>query len=105
MELTASGDDRLHPALAQDTTMLAVVVGAVSVEGVGTLPRPATLASDRPDRVDQGLELGDVVAVAARDRDRERHPAGIDDRVVLCACASAIDGRRTGQVPPLRART
>ena len=85
-------------------------VGVVVVAAVGEqLPRspagsPAP-APDRRDGIDQRDELGDVVAVAAGQADRERDPAGVADQVVLAAGTAVVDRRRADVVPPLSART
>lgn len=83
MLLFAAGEDWLHAALAQSATVLVGVIAAVAVEGLWTPARLAGLAGDWADRIDQRLQLRDVVAVAARGRDGERHAFGVDDRVVL----------------------
>jgi hypothetical protein len=46
-----------------------VVVGAVGEQLVGALPRPAAPAPHGGDLVDQWQQFGDVVAVAAGQRD------------------------------------
>jgi len=43
---------------------------------------------------------GDVVAVAAGQRDRQRDAAGIDQEMVLGACAGTVDRGRPGQESP-----
>jgi hypothetical protein len=62
-----------------------VVIAAVGDHEIGFLARPAALAGDRPavEVVEQRQQLGDVVAVAARQGDRERDPGGVDEQVVL----------------------
>jgi hypothetical protein len=62
-----------------------VVVAAIGEKQVGLLARPSALASDRPgvEIVQQRQELGDVVAVAAGQRDGQRDARGIDEQVVL----------------------
>jgi hypothetical protein len=58
-----------------------VVTAAVGDHQVGLLARPAGPASDRPkvQIVHQWQQLGDVVAVAAGQRDGERDPGGVDE--------------------------
>ena len=53
----------------------------------------------------QGHELGDVVAVAAGQRDRQRDPVRFGDQVVLGAGPGTIDRARAGFGPPFIART
>jgi len=47
-----------------------MVIATVGEQPIGTLARPAALAFDRCDPVGQRQQLGDVVAVAAGQRDR-----------------------------------
>jgi hypothetical protein len=49
-----------------------VVVSTVGTDALGPLPRSADLTAHRRDRLDKRDQLGDVVAVAARDRPSER---------------------------------
>lgn len=65
--------------------MLVVVIAAVGEETVGLLAWPSDLASDGPavEVFDQWDQLGDVVAVPASQRHRERDAAGVDEKVVL----------------------
>ena len=101
----AAGDPRSDPALSELSAVDVVVVAAVGEQ----LPRSAAGAAapspDRRDAVGQRDELGDVVAVAAGQADRERDAAGIADQVVLGARTAAVDRGRADVVPPLRART
>jgi hypothetical protein len=57
-----------------------VVIATVGEHDVGLLARPALLALDRPgvERVEQREQLGDVVAVAAGQRDGEWDPGRVD---------------------------
>jgi hypothetical protein len=52
-----------------------VVIAAVGDQLVGAQPWPADLAPDRSDAVDERQQLGDVVAVAAGQADRQWDPA------------------------------
>jgi hypothetical protein len=79
----ASGDHGCDVARPEDPAVLVVVIAAVSEQPVGLGAGPADLARDRADRVQQRYELGDVVAVAAGQADRQRDAAGVDDQVVL----------------------
>lgn len=63
--LAPFGDDRADAALPQQAPVLVVVVATVGQQRVGTVSRPADGPGDGGDLVDQGQELGDVVAVAA----------------------------------------
>jgi len=81
----AAGDDRLDPACPEQPAVLVVVIAAVSEHDIGLLPRPPRFAADRPgvQEIEQREQLGDVVAVGAGQRDRERDPGAVDQEVVL----------------------
>ena len=81
----AAGDNRLDAASPQQSSVLVVVIAAVGEHAIGLLARAADLAGDRSgvQVVEQRQELGDVVAVAARQRDRERDPGCVDQEMVL----------------------
>jgi len=87
-------DQRLDAALADEAPVFVVVVAAVGDHRVGSPPRSATQTRDRRDRVEQRDQLGDVVAVAARDREGERDPRRVDEEVVLGARPAPIDRAR-----------
>ena len=78
---------RAHSAAA----VLVVVVAAVGDHPVGALARTPRLAADGADAVDQGQQLGDVVAVGAGVGRQQRDACGVADQVVLGACASAVN--------------
>jgi hypothetical protein len=85
----AAGDDRLD-ARAHSSG------GTLS----WSFPRSATgLAAHRAHAVDERQQLGDVVAVAASQRDRQRDPGGVDNQVVLGAGAGTVNRRGPGQSP------
>jgi hypothetical protein len=101
----AAGDPWGDPAGAQLAAVDVVVVAAVGEQLARSAAGSAAAAADRRDGVEQRQELGDVVAVAAGEGDRERDAAGVADQVVLGAGTSAVDRGRADVVPPLRART
>jgi hypothetical protein len=80
------------------------VVGAVGVDGVGAVFRSAAFAAHGWDGVDQVEELGDVVAVAAGEQDREWDARAVGDDVVFRAGLGAVDRARAGFGPPFIAR-
>src|SRR5919107_1273782 len=61
----AAGDVRGDAPLAEQAAVLVVVVAAVGVDTPGPVGGPAAGAADARDGVEQGQQLGDVVAVAA----------------------------------------
>ena len=101
----AAGDPRSDPALSELSAVDVVVIAAIGEQLPRSPAGPAAPAPDRRDGVNQRDELGDVVAVATGQADRERDPAGIADQVVLGAGTAAVDRRGADVVPPLRART
>lgn len=60
-----AGDHGTDAAPAHEAAVLVVIVGAVAEQPLGALSGPADAALDRPDRIDEGHQLGDVVALAA----------------------------------------
>ena len=72
-------------AFAELTAMVVVVVAAVGGEARRPPPRPASLAAYRRHALDERDQLGDVVAVAARNAPGERDPGRVDQEVVLGA--------------------
>ena len=87
----AAGDPRGDAPGAQPSTVDVVVVAAVGEQ----LPRlaswPATQTADRRNGIQQRDQLGDVVAVAAGQRDRQRDAAGVADQMMLGTGPRAVD--------------
>jgi DDE superfamily endonuclease len=63
--LAASGDERRDPGVSHLLAVLVVVVAAIGVERVGSPSWTSATSTHRGDGLDQGHQLGDVVAVAA----------------------------------------
>ncbi len=101
----AARDHRSDPALAEPTPVASVVVAAVSNELIGAAARPADEPAHGRDLVDQRDQLGDVVAVAAGEREGERKAALVDDQVVFRAQPSTVDRARARLGAPLFACT
>jgi hypothetical protein len=85
---------------AHQPPVLAVVVSAVREEHAGAPSGPAALAPHRRHGVQQRDELGDVVAVAAGERDSERDPGPAGDQVVPAACPAPVN-RTSPRLGPL----
>lgn len=79
----AAADPVLEAAASQFAAVLVVVIAASGDHPLRPLTWPPPFARDRRDAVDQRQELGDVVAVAAGQRDRQRNAAGVDVEVML----------------------
>lgn len=68
----AAGDLWLDPAAPELATVAVTVIAAVSDELLGALARPSASTLHRVDAVEQRQQLGDVVAVAGGQRERQR---------------------------------
>ena len=91
----AAGDHGFDAALPDEAAVLVVVVAAVGDQRPGPASWPADPAADRRHPVEQLDQLGDVVAVAARQRPGEREAAALDEQVMLAARAATINGAGT----------
>jgi hypothetical protein len=60
-----------------------VVIAAVGQQPIRALPGPARRAFDRLDPVGQHQQLGDVVAVAASQRDSQRDAVSVGQEMVF----------------------
>lgn len=69
---TPPRDQRFHSECADEAAVLVVVVATVTEYDVRAAPGPAALAAYRRNGFEQRNELGDVVAVAARQGGGER---------------------------------
>src|SRR5205823_11880476 len=92
-------------APAELAAMAVVVVRAVGGDTLGPAARAPDLAAHRRDAVDERDQLGDVVAVAARERPGERDPARVDQEVVLGAVSGSINRARARLGAPFFACT
>jgi hypothetical protein len=101
----AAGNLRFDPAFAELAAMGGVVVAAVGGQAFGATARPAELAAHGRHTVEQRNQLGDVVAVAARNRPGERDPCRVDEEVVLGAVSGSINRARARRGAPLFACT
>lgn len=87
------------------TSIDVVVVAAVGQQSVRPPTGPADPARDGWDLVEEGHQLGDVIAVAAGQRYRERDALAVDDEVVLAARPCSVDRAGTAFGPRRAART
>ena len=90
----AARDHRLDAALADEAPVLVVVVSAIGEQRVWSPTRAAAAATHSRHRVEQWDQLGDVVAVAARDREGERDPGCVDEEMLLGAGTASVDRAR-----------
>src|SRR5262245_47307154 len=101
----AASDQRLDAALPEQSPVLVVVVAAIGDQAIGTAARSTDGARDCGHRVEERDQLGDVVAVAAGERERERDTAAVDEEVVLGAGTASINRARARLGTPFFAWT
>lgn len=99
------GDDRLDTALPQQAAVLDVVVAAVGIRPLGPVPWSAAQPTQTRYRVEQGQQLGDVMAVAAGQGGSQRGATGIDDQVALGSGSAPVDRGGVNMGPPLTAQS
>ena len=105
MGLASLCNHRADPALPEQSAVLVVVVATVGQQRVRPSARSADPARDGRNLVEQGQELGDVVAIAAGQTNGQGDASCLGDDVVFRARLGAVDRARTGFGPPLSART
>jgi hypothetical protein len=101
----SAGDLRRDPALAELAAVGGVVVAAVGGQAFGAASRPADTSAHRRDALEERDQLGDVVAVAARDAPGERDPGRVDQEVVLGTVSGSINRARARLGAPFFACT
>lgn len=79
------GDDGLDASGPEQPSVLDEVIAAVGEQAVGLLARAADLAGDGSsgEVIQERDELGDVMAIAAGQRDGQRDAGRINEKVVL----------------------
>jgi len=87
------------------TAMAGIVVAAVGAQPVGPPSRPADPAAHRRHTIDERDQLGDVVAVAAREREGERDARLVDDQMMFGAEPSTVNRARARRTAPFFACT
>ena len=101
----ASGELRLDSALPESLAMRLRVVRAVALDGTRLPRRSAAAAAERRNRIDQGQELGDVVAIGGGQRRDERDPVCVGENMMLRPGLAAIGRVRSSFFPPRNARS
>jgi hypothetical protein len=76
---SSSGDHGLHASLADESPVLVMVVAAISEHALWPPTRSAGATAHRWYTVEQREQLRHIVAVAARERPRERDAAGFHE--------------------------
>jgi hypothetical protein len=103
--LASPGDDRCDPDLAYLLAVLVVVIPTISVDRLRSPSRTPPTAPHGWDRLDQGHELGDVVAVAAGQQHLQGDAVRFGDQMVFRASSGTVDQARSRFGPPFMART
>ncbi len=101
----AAGDHGFDAGRPDETAVFVVVVTSVAEEAVGSVAWPSDQAGDRWDLLQQGDQLGDVVAVSAGQGDGEWDALAVDDEVVLAARTCSVDRAGTAFGPRRAALT
>jgi hypothetical protein len=96
----SASDDRPDPSRSELSTVAVVVVATVADKLVGTAARSADDAAYGRYAVDERDQLGDVVAVAACEREDKRDAALVDEQVVLGAQPPTGNRTRAVLAPP-----
>jgi hypothetical protein len=91
----APGDLWAHAARAEQSAVLVGVIAAVAVARVGALARPAALADDRADRVDQRLSW----VTPWRSPPVTETASGAPDESTIAWCLLPARPRSTGEGP------
>ena len=97
----AAGDLGLDAAFAKLLAVAFGVVGAVGEQPLGPAARVADTAAHPRHPVDKRQQLGDVVAVAAGQRPRQRNAATVGQEVVLGARTAPVDRAWADLIAPL----
>lgn len=105
VRLASFRDQGADSALPEQAAVLVVVVTAVGQQRIGPVSRSADQPGNGRNLVEQRQQLGDVVAVSAGQRHRERDALPVDDEVVLAARPCAIDRAGPAFGPRRAART
>src|SRR5258708_15663673 len=94
----ASCDHGFDASLPDEATVLVVVVAAVGDDAVRSPPGPTDTAAYGRHPIEQRQQLGDVVAVAARQRPGQREAAAVYEEMLFAAAAAPVDraGTRLG---------
>jgi len=101
----APSDVRANTAEAQAASVRLGVVSSIGEQRLGPTARPARLASDRRDRVYQGLQFGDVGSIGSSQGRCQRDASRVGDDVVLAPWLGPISRVRAGRfaAPPKHA--
>lgn len=99
------GDGCADAAGSKPALVAARLVGAIAQQSLGAATGTAAFAAYGRDGIDEWKELGDVVAVAAGEAERERRAASAGQRMVLGTASGAVNGAWSRLLAPPTART
>ena len=105
MGRAAFGEFGADATRLQGISMRLRIVTAITLHAFGLVHRPAGFPRQMRDRLDQGQQLRDVVAVGLGQDDAQRNALRVDAEVVLAARLAAIGWVRSSFFPPCTART
>jgi hypothetical protein len=83
MVSATASDHGLHATRPQLTAVLVVVIASVREHPLGSSAWVSSPAPHRSDGVDQRQELGDIVAMSAREADRQRNAVRVGQQMML----------------------
>jgi hypothetical protein len=101
----AAGDAGCDAAFAEPSPQVGVVIAFVAMELCGAAAPWAAGAANGRNPGDERLQSEAVVCVGGRDGDGDGQAATVDDEVDFRSVLAAVGRIRSGQSPPLRART
>ncbi|MGF6798579.1 hypothetical protein OKW48_002011 [Paraburkholderia youngii] len=81
--LAASGDFGSDAGCVQRTAVFVVIVAPIALNDAGLRKRPAALAGNGSDRINQRVKLDDIVTVGAGEDYRERDALRFGNEVML----------------------
>ena len=102
---SALGELGADPAAMQRVAMRLRIVGPVALNHPRLAHRPTGTAAERRNCVDQGQELGDVMAVGGGQQNGQRDAARLGENMVFRPRLTAIGWVRSSFFPPRNART
>jgi hypothetical protein len=100
-----AGDERADTSPTDQPTIPVMVIAPIGQDRIRAAARPTDPAADGWDGIQQREKLGDVIGVAAGERDRQRDAGRVGQDVMLAPGTATINGARPGFGAPMTART
>lgn len=94
-----------NATLAKRIAMRIAVVPAITHDLFRFAQRPAGLAADRRDCIDERKQLGNIMAIGCGENQCQRYAFGVDDDMVFRARLRPVYGVGARFFPPCTART